>query len=227
MAFLKDHDILTIRPDMDPGLRAHLGTLLARPARVLRRGRRARSGSDAHARLSLVRQGLDGERRPPEPGAQGGAALQHLQHAHRGLRDGVRGADASGRHVRRAAALARAGLHPGRRTRRTGAGRPPHAQPRVHARTGLAVCVRPHAARLAQHERQPRPQRAASLPAAAGLRHELSDRQDRDRQAHHRAPAPARRRVHDEALHGRVQRGGPCADLARSAGSSPARCPTT
>jgi hypothetical protein len=25
MAFLKDHDILTIRPDMDPGLRAHLG----------------------------------------------------------------------------------------------------------------------------------------------------------------------------------------------------------
>jgi hypothetical protein len=25
MAFLKDHDILTIRPDMEPGLRAHLG----------------------------------------------------------------------------------------------------------------------------------------------------------------------------------------------------------
>ena len=45
--------------------------LLARPARVLRRGRRARSRSDAHARLSLVRQGLDGARRPPEPGAQG------------------------------------------------------------------------------------------------------------------------------------------------------------
>jgi hypothetical protein len=31
MAFLKDHDILTIRPDMDPGLRAHLGTFSPGP----------------------------------------------------------------------------------------------------------------------------------------------------------------------------------------------------
>ena len=94
--------------------------LLARPARVLRRSRRPRPGSDAHPRLSLVRQGLDGECRPPESGAQGSAALQHLQHTHRGLRDGVRRADASGWHVRGAAALARAGLHPGRRTRCAG-----------------------------------------------------------------------------------------------------------
>lgn len=31
MAFLKDHDILTIRPDMDPGLRAHLGSFSPGP----------------------------------------------------------------------------------------------------------------------------------------------------------------------------------------------------
>lgn len=31
MAFLKDHDILTIRPDMDPGLRAHLGAFSPGP----------------------------------------------------------------------------------------------------------------------------------------------------------------------------------------------------
>jgi hypothetical protein len=31
MAFLKDHDILTIRPDMEPGLRAHLGTFSPGP----------------------------------------------------------------------------------------------------------------------------------------------------------------------------------------------------
>jgi hypothetical protein len=31
MAFLKDHDILTIRPDMDPGLRAHLGRFAPGP----------------------------------------------------------------------------------------------------------------------------------------------------------------------------------------------------
>jgi hypothetical protein len=31
MAFLKDHDILTIRPDMEPGLRAHLGTFSPDP----------------------------------------------------------------------------------------------------------------------------------------------------------------------------------------------------
>ena len=31
MAFLKDHDILTIRPDMEPGLRAHLGNFSPGP----------------------------------------------------------------------------------------------------------------------------------------------------------------------------------------------------
>jgi hypothetical protein len=31
MAFLKDHDILTIRPDMEPGLRAHLGNFSRGP----------------------------------------------------------------------------------------------------------------------------------------------------------------------------------------------------
>jgi hypothetical protein len=31
MAFLRDHDILTIRPDMEPGLRAHLGTFSPGP----------------------------------------------------------------------------------------------------------------------------------------------------------------------------------------------------
>ena len=31
MAFLKDHDVLTIRPDMEPGLRAHLGTFSPGP----------------------------------------------------------------------------------------------------------------------------------------------------------------------------------------------------
>jgi hypothetical protein len=31
MAFLKDHDILTIRPDMEPGLRAHLGSFSPGP----------------------------------------------------------------------------------------------------------------------------------------------------------------------------------------------------
>jgi hypothetical protein len=31
MAFLNDHDILTIRPDMEPGLRAHLGTFSPGP----------------------------------------------------------------------------------------------------------------------------------------------------------------------------------------------------
>ena len=31
MAFLKDHDILTIRPDMDPGLRSHLGSFSPGP----------------------------------------------------------------------------------------------------------------------------------------------------------------------------------------------------
>jgi hypothetical protein len=31
MAFLKEHDILTIRPDMDPGLRAHLGSFSPGP----------------------------------------------------------------------------------------------------------------------------------------------------------------------------------------------------
>ena len=36
---------------------------------------------------------------------------------------------------------------------------------------------------------QPRPLRAASLPAAARLRHELPDRQDRDREAARRAQA--------------------------------------
>jgi len=31
MAFLRDHDILTLRPDMEPGLRAHLGTFSPGP----------------------------------------------------------------------------------------------------------------------------------------------------------------------------------------------------
>src|SRR5262249_23110087 len=31
MAFLKSHDILTIRPDMDPGLRAHIGSYAPGP----------------------------------------------------------------------------------------------------------------------------------------------------------------------------------------------------
>src|SRR4030095_3396952 len=31
MAFLEDHNILTIRPDMDPGLRAHLRRFYAGP----------------------------------------------------------------------------------------------------------------------------------------------------------------------------------------------------
>ena len=47
-----------------------------------------------------------------------------------------------------------------------------------------AVRVREHAARLAQPRGQPGARRAAPLPPAAGLRHELRDRQDRNGEAH-------------------------------------------
>ena len=74
-----------------------------------------------------------------------------------------------------------------RRAGRARARRSPHARERVHARAGGGVRVREHAARLAAARREHRPRRAASVPAAAGVRHELRDRQDPGRDAHRRA----------------------------------------
>ena len=94
-------------------------------------------------------------REPREPHSTGGAALQPVRHAHGGLRHCVRGADAPGRNVRCAAPLARADLHPRRGTCRSRARRPPDARQPLHARAGVAVRVRQHPARLAEHEGQP------------------------------------------------------------------------
>ena len=64
MAFLKDHDILTIRDYMDPALRARIGRFSPGPREFFTRSRLPRSRSDAHARVSLVRSGADGTGSP-------------------------------------------------------------------------------------------------------------------------------------------------------------------
>jgi hypothetical protein len=139
--------------------------------------------------------------------------------AHRRLRQGLGGADARGRHVRRPAAIARARLHSRRRAWRPRNWRPPDAQRRAHARASRRVRVRQHAARLAEPPGQPRPRRAVPLSPAARLRHELRDWQSRNGQADHGAQASAGRPVHDAAVHGRVQRGGPRADCVAAVGA--------
>ena len=58
--------------------------------------------------------------------------------------------------------------------RRAGARRLFDARQPMTLEQAAAFASRQHAARLAAHGRQPRPRRAAPLPAAAGLRHELS-----------------------------------------------------
>ena len=68
----------TIKDYMDPALRARIGSLQPRPARVLRRGRLPRPRGHAHPRLSLVRQGLDGARAAPEPDPPRGALLYNI-----------------------------------------------------------------------------------------------------------------------------------------------------
>ena len=97
LAFLKAKQILTVKPYMEPALRARGGSFSSGPLRLLRRGRLPRPRGHAHARLPLVRQGLDDPGAAVEPDPPGRPPSQPRQHAHRGPGDRVGRADDAGR----------------------------------------------------------------------------------------------------------------------------------
>ena len=197
MAFLRDHEILTVQDYMDPAPARADRQLQPRPARVLRRGGLPRPRGHAHPRLPLVRQGLDGARAAIRARSAGSALLYNIFNTR-----------TEGHATGWEELMMQAGMFDARpRSRelvyilvaaagRAGPRRAPHAQQRDDARAGRRIRLRQHAARLAAHGRQPRPRRAAPLPPAARLRDELPDRQDRDREAPRGAQAAARRGVH-------------------------------
>ena len=188
MAFLKDHDILTIRDYMDPALRARIGRFTPAPrefftevdyrdpevmrthgyhwfdhARMVERPARER-------RSAAVRCSTTSSSRAPKGHATGWEEMM--------LQAGMFDARPRSRELIYVLLAQRA-------ARALGDLRM-HAQP-GDARAGRAVRVGQHAARLAAPRGQHRPRRAASLPAAAGVRHELRHRQDSDRAADRRA----------------------------------------
>ena len=165
-----------------------------RPARVLHRGRLPRPRDDAHARLSLVRLAQMVKEPHADPIRRGPLLYNIFITRTEGHATGWE------------EMMMQAGMFDARprsreliyillaqRAARALGDLRMHAEP-DDARTGGGVRVGEHAARLAAPRRQHRARRAAPVSAAAGLRHQLRDRQDPDRGAARRHEAPARRR---------------------------------
>ena len=116
MAFLKDHDILTIRPDMEPALRARIGRSQPGPREFFSEvDYRDPEVMRTHGYHWFDKGGWR-TRRTRVRSARARCSTTSSTRAPRASRRLGR-ADAAGRDVRRAAALARAHLHPGRRAR--------------------------------------------------------------------------------------------------------------
>ena len=118
MAFLRDRQIMTVRDYMEPALRARIGRFSPGPREFFTEV----DYRDPEVMRTHGYHWFDKGRmvasaaREPDPARP--AALQHLHHAHRRARDRLGRDDDARRHVRRAAADARADLHPARAARR-------------------------------------------------------------------------------------------------------------
>jgi hypothetical protein len=205
MSFLKDHDIMTVRDYMEPALRARIGTFAAGPreffSEVDYRDREVMLTHSYHW-FDLAQMAKDPHRNPIRRGAllynmfitrtEGHATGWEEMMLQAGMFDAR-------------PAVARADLRPPRPAGGAGARRSPDARQPVQPRGRREVCVGQHPARLAAPGGQHRPRRTASLSHATGVRHQLRHRQDPDRRTARREKTSARRRLHHEEVHGRLQ----------------------
>ena len=218
MAYLRDNEILTIKPWMDAALRARIGSYSPGPLEFF--------GEVDYRDPEVMRthgyhwfdKGWMVHETSPNP-IRRDVRLYNLDNTRtEGHATGWEELMMQAGHVRCPAAIARARVHPDRPARRAGPRRPLHGREPHGHRAGRDLRLRERAAGLVLAPGQARPRRAAPLPPAARLRDELPDGQDGARRASRRPQAAARRQVPHEGVHGHLQRRGTDPGVARAVG---------